>query len=139
MTLDKETRRPRLRTASMLFGVVAASSTAGAATHYALCDREGAPACGNIGQLGREAPPPVEVHAEPAPAPITNTTVTHNAPLISITISTKLVAASAPAKPAVDPLGPDFVIDPIPAKPVVDRAGDFAPGNVMSKGGPRRH
>jgi hypothetical protein len=53
MILAKEICRPRLRTASMLFGVVAAATAAQAATHYALSDRDGAPACGNIGQSGR--------------------------------------------------------------------------------------
>jgi hypothetical protein len=145
MDLEKETRRPRLRTASMLFGMVAVSSAASAATHYALCDREGAPACGNIGQLGRDAAPPPAAPTAPAPPPITNTTVTYNAPLLAITISTKLVAPSAPPADApADPLQtPDAhpfqdVIEPVVARPRVDEAGDPAPGNVMGKGG-RRH
>lgn len=143
MDLEKETKRPRLRAASMLFGVVAVSSGAGAATHYALCDREGAPACGNIGQLGRPAPiaavntPTADVAPPPPPSV---TTVTYNAPLLSITISTKLVA---PAEKSADPLqSPDAhpfqdVIEPVAARPRVDDKGDFAPGNVMRKGGPR--
>jgi hypothetical protein len=143
MDLEKEIRRPRLRAAKMLFGVLAVSSSAGAATHYALCDRKGEPACGNIGQLGRDAPPPAPVVIEPQP--ITNTTVTHNAPLVSITISTQLVAPPPPAPKVTadpsDPLGPEFiepVIEPVVARPVVDAAGDYAPGNVPTKGGSRR-
>jgi hypothetical protein len=139
MDLEKETRRPRLRAAKMLFGVLAVSSSAGAATHYALCDRDGAPACGNIGQLGRDAPPPAPTIIEPQP--ITNTTVTHNAPLVAITISTQLVAPPPPPPKVTadprDPLGPE-VIEPVVARPVVDEAGDYAPGNVPTKGGPRR-
>ena len=141
MDLEKETRRPRLRAARMLFGVMAVSSSAGAATHYALCDRNGEPACGNIGQLGRDAPPPAPPVIEPQP--ITNTTVTHNAPLVAITISTQLIAPPAPKVTAdpQDPLGPEFiepVVQPVVARPVVDEAGDYAPGNVPTKGGPRR-
>ncbi|HTL38565.1 MAG TPA: hypothetical protein VL326_35790 [Kofleriaceae bacterium] len=146
MDLEKETRRPRLRAASMLFGVVAVSSSAGAATHYALCDRDGAPACGNIGQLGRDAPPPappVVVQEPAAPPPITNTTVTYNAPLLAITITTKLVAPADPLQtPSQRPDAHPFedVIEPVAARPVVDEAGDPAPGNVMvGKGGSRRH
>jgi len=138
--LDKETRRPRLgRTASVLFGVVAVSSSAGAATHYALCARDGSPACGNIGQLGRPLPAPSITIATPPPAieqPAPVTTVTYNAPLVQITISTQLVAPPAARTVSPDPgdrLGPEF----IEARPVVDAAGAPAPGNVMRKGGPR--
>jgi len=141
MDLEKQTRRPRLRTVSMLFGVIAVSTSAGAATHYALCDREGAPACGNIGQLGRDAPPPAPPAPAPAPAlepaPPPITTVTYNAPLISITITTKLVAPSDPVQTPSHPF--QDVIEPVVAKPLVDEAGDPAPGNVMhGKGGSRR-
>jgi hypothetical protein len=139
--LEKETKRPRLRAASIVFGMVAVSSSAGALTHYALCDRDGAPACGNIGQLGRDAPPPAPpvVVQEPAPPPITNTTVTYNAPLLAITITTKLVAPAD--KPASDEHPFQDVIEPVVARPVVDEAGVPAPGNVMhGKGGSwRRH
>ena len=144
MDLEKETRRPRLRAAKMLFGVLAVSSSAGAATHYALCDRRGEPACGNIGQLGRDAPPPAPAIIEPQP--ITNTTVTHNAPLIAITISTQLVAPPPPPAPKVtvdprDPLGPEFiepVVQPVVSRPLVDEAGDPMPGNVIHGKGGRR-
>jgi hypothetical protein len=107
------------------------STSASAATHYALCDRDGAPACGNIGQLGREAPPPPAPVVEPA-RPITNTTVTHNAPLVSVTITTKLVAPppSVNAGPR-DPLGPEF-IDTV-ARPLTDLKREYAAGNVMGK------
>jgi hypothetical protein len=130
-SLEKEARRPRLRTASVLFGIAAVSTSASAATHYALCDRDGAPACGNIGQLGREAPPPPAPVVEPA-RPITNTTVTHNAPLVSVTITTKLVAPppSVNAGPR-DPLGPEF-IDTV-ARPLTDLKREYAAGNVMGK------
>lgn len=117
------TTRPRLRTAYMLFGVIATAAATSAATHYALCDRDGAPACGNIGQLGRDAPPP------PAPAPIPNTTITYNAPLLQITITQRLVAAPPQAEqPANVPV----------ASPLADYIDDAAVGNVMTKGG-RRH
>jgi hypothetical protein len=145
MDLEKETRRPRLRAARMLFGVMAVSSSAGAATHYALCDREGAPACGNIGQLGRDAPPPAPtVPTVIEPQPITNTTVTHNAPLIAITISTQLVAPPPTPAPKVtvdpgDPLGPEFIEPTVVKRPLVDEAGDPAPGNVIHGKGGRRH
>lgn len=105
MSLVKETRRPRLRTASMLFGVVAVSSSASAATYFALTDHAGAPACGNIGQRGA-------------------TNVTFNAPLIEVT------TAPADALEHVDPL--QRVDTPV-ARPLVDEGGDPAPGNVMQK------
>ena len=105
MSLVKETRRPRLRTASMLFGVVAVSSSTAAATYVALNDRQGAPACGNIGQRG-----------------VTN--VTFNAPVIEV------MTAPADALEHVDPL--QRVDTPI-ARPLVDDDGAPAPGNVMRK------
>lgn len=83
MSLVKETCRPRMRRASMLFGVVIVSSSAAAATHFALCDREGAPACGNIGQRGA-------------------TNVTFNAPVIEITTAP---ADALVARPLVDDNG----------------------------------
>ena len=86
MKLEKATQRPRLRTATMLFGVITASTAAHVVTHHALSDRDGAPACGNIGQPGR--------------------------PTVQLTIQTPPI---------------------VPARPLVDSAGDPAPGNVMSK------
>lgn len=130
MTIDRETSRPRLRTGHVLFGVLIASAAASAATHYALCDRAGSPACGNIGQAG--SPLPV-----PAPAPINISVVAHTAPLVEITVSQQIVAPRprdlvAPAPTTTTP-GPILDV----ARPITDPFGDPAPGNVMTKGGRR--
>jgi hypothetical protein len=106
--LVKETRPPRLRTASMLFGVVVVSSSAAAATHFALRDRQGDAACGNIGQRG------------------STTTI----------IEMRTAPADAIAHVVDDPLRR---VDPPSdiARPLVDRDGDPAPGNAMTKSPPR--
>lgn len=139
MTLGRETARPRLRAGAMLFGVVVASATSSAAVHYALCDRDGAPACGNIGQAGSRLPAP------PAPAPLAapiTLTVVQTAPLVQVSITQQLVAphvkepVAQPAQPVIDM---DPFIEPVVAKPLTDDTGDYAAGNVMSKGGGRRH
>ena len=46
-----------MKTASILFGLgIAACVTEPREPKYPLCDRDGAPACGNIGQVGRARP-----------------------------------------------------------------------------------
>jgi len=145
MIIDRETAPARLRARYMLFGVIVASAASSIATHYALCDRDGSPACGNIGQAGSPLPPPAlpAAAAPPVAAPLTVTVVAQTAPLVEISISQQLVAprvntpVAQTAQPVVDPLvDPD--IEPVVARPLTDERGDFMPGNVMTKGG-RRH
>ena len=76
-----------MRRVSVLLGVAVVASSAGVATHFALCDRRGEPACGNIGQRGA-------------------TNVTFNAPVIEVATAP---ADALVARPLVDESG-----DPAP-------------------------
>lgn len=60
-TIEQQAVHPHLRSGYLLFGLVAAASAAQVITHYALCDRDGSPACGNIGQTGSTKPPSVSI------------------------------------------------------------------------------
>lgn len=90
-----------MKTATMLLGLVTAACNAPAS--YPLCNGDGTPACGNVGQAGR----PVAAAPRTAPPP----------PVVRV-----LVGASREVPPAV-PVG----------RPLVDREARPACGNVVSK------
>ncbi|MGN6110757.1 MAG: hypothetical protein ACTHU0_36980 [Kofleriaceae bacterium] len=103
------------------FGLLVGACGSGGATQeraaYPLCDRAGAPACGNVGQVGRREAPAVNPPREVRP-PIVQASIEGSAPARGTLLS---------APPASGPA----------ATPLIDRASAPACGNVMSKRGGR--
>jgi hypothetical protein len=60
-TIEQHAVRPRLRRGYLWFGLLAATTATQVVTHYALCNRDGSPACGNIGQAGSLRPITISV------------------------------------------------------------------------------
>jgi hypothetical protein len=117
-----------MKTASLLFGLATACAAA-PEPQYPLCDRSGAPACGNIGQTGRQTA------SVPATAPATGASevgapaADHAAPSMvrAATAVRVLVQASS-----------ELAHARATAVPLVNRQAEVVCGNVMSKGGSRR-
>jgi hypothetical protein len=114
-----------MKTPFLLFGLVTACAAAPAQPQFPLCDHAGAPACGNIGQVGRAA--------QTAPTS-TGTTVARalqlaaEAPVRLVPIATRvLVGASSEIRRAG-----------LTGQPLLDRNNEVVCGNVMNKGGRRR-
>jgi hypothetical protein len=130
---------------TLLFGLATAAAACASppqpSPQYPLCDREGAPACGNIGQVGRASRAPVITEdanavfaAKPADplaakraATAFVTTVAATAQHVIPKITRVLVGASREIT----------TVTPFSA-PLVDHREQVVCGNVMSKGGSRR-
>ena len=134
MKIEQQAAQPRLRKGALLFGLIAATPVVQVVTHYALCDRHGAPACGNIGQLGAVTPPPPPIVVSPESGPVITT---HNAPLVAISFAATLVAPPAEKPAEKQPVAKPPVELPA-ARPIADQTGQVVCGNVMGKGGSRR-
>lgn len=107
-----------MKTASVLFGVLTACAASQPAPSFPLCDHEGAPACGNIGQIGRHAATP-----ERTRPPIVKPTEASAKPqVVNVLLGASVHESSA---------------TPF-ARPLVDNREDVTCGNVMSKGGRHR-
>jgi hypothetical protein len=119
---------------TLLFGLatVAACATAPSQpeVQYPLCDRQGAPACGNIGQVGRAQRAPVitedanAVFASGAARPPATTaapTVTPKPTRVLIGASREMTSGASAVQ-----------------RPLTDEREQMACGNVMTKGGSYR-
>jgi hypothetical protein len=115
-----------MKTASLLLGLATACAAA-PEPQYPLCDRSGAPACGNIGQVGRAISTPASPQAgnmvvhTPAPARAAPSMV-RAATAVRVLVQASSEIAHARAT----------------AVPLVNRQAEVVCGNVMSKGGGRR-
>lgn len=119
-----------MKTAYLLFGLASAACTTQPKPQYPLCDPAGAPACGNIGQVGRTdrpdprgVPRPVAREAAVTFATAVTDTTTHVVPAI-----TRVLVGASREVQRVTPF----------SRPLVDHREDVVCGNVMSKGGSRR-
>lgn len=115
-----------MKTPFLLFGLATACAAAPAEPQYPLCDHAGAPACGNIGQVGRGAP-------DPAASPTTATVlqalnVAAEAPVRLVPIATRVLVGASQEVLRVGLTG----------QPLLDHNEEVVCGNVMTKGGSRR-
>jgi hypothetical protein len=112
-----------MKTASMLFGLLTvACGSSRPEPSYPLCDREGAPACGNVGQVGRTDQPIKNDTPRPHPAPKDLVGAARTVPIVNV-----LLGASSHQTRAM-----------VIGRPLVDHREEVACGNVMTKGGPQR-
>jgi hypothetical protein len=117
-----------MKTASLLFGLATACATA-PEPQYPLCDRNGAPACGNIGQVGRSASTTASTTA--TPANVTTTGAAGHAP-------PSTVVRAATALQVLVQASSEIAHARAAAVPLVNRHAEVVCGNVMGKGGSYR-
>jgi hypothetical protein len=119
---------------TLLFGLVAGCASGPA---YPLCDLGGAPACGNIGQTGRQAPP-TTAPGGPVAGPTASTPVETGEPP---------PVEPAPAAPAAPVPAPVRVLlgasarnegSAVITRPLLGAQQEPVCGNVMGKGSRRR-
>lgn len=123
---------------TLLFGLAttaAACASTSQPQQYPLCDREGAPACGNIGQVGRaERPATLQITRDANVVFARNQTATRavqhvaEAATTVIPTLTRVLVGASRELTTVAPF----------AGPRMDHREQIACGNVMSKGGSRR-
>ena len=111
-----------MKTAHLLFGLATACAASPSPPSYPLCDRAGAPACGNIGQVGRSEQPRVT----PAPARVVAPAPPTQAVAAPTTTQVLLGASSENAPVHVT------------GSPLMNAKEEVVCANVMSKGGSRR-
>jgi hypothetical protein len=114
-----------MKTPVLLFGLVTACAAAPAEPQFPLCDHAGAPACGNIGQVGRTT------QATPSPTGASVTAalrIAAEAPVRLVPIATRVLVGASQEVLRVGLTG----------QPLLDRNKEVVCGNVMSKGGSHR-
>lgn len=115
-----------MKTPFLLFGLATACAAAPAEPQYPLCDHAGAPACGNIGQVGRGAPTNA-----PSPTAATVMQALHVAaemPVRLVPIATRVLVGASQEVLRVG----------LTEQPLLDHNEEVVCGNVMTKGGSRR-
>jgi len=138
-----------MKTAYLLFGLASACASAPTEAQYPLCDHDGAPACGNIGQAGRTAKAPATLARETrstallgGPTPIsTSATGAHESATAvgfagtvmdtsrrMVPVLTRVLVGASSEIQRVSPLH----------RPLADHREQIACGNVMTKGGRTR-
>lgn len=124
-----------MKTAYLLFGLAsAACAPTSPEPQYPLCDDTGAPACGNIGQVGRSEKAPATRVANPeVPAAAGRATATFANAVAETTqhivpVVTRVLVGASREVQRVTPF----------SRPLVDNREQVVCGNVMSKGGGRR-
>jgi hypothetical protein len=114
-----------MKTPALLFGLATACAASPAEPQYPLCDQAGAPACGNIGQVGRTA----QVTPSPTGATMLHALqVAADAPVRLVPVATRVLVGASRAVLRVGLTG----------QPLLDRNKEVVCGNVMGKGGSRR-
>jgi hypothetical protein len=124
-----------MKTASLLFGLATACAAA-PEPQYPLCDRSGAPACGNIGQVGRTASPPASTTASETAS--TPTSITTTAAAGTQHATPPSIARAATAVRVLVQASSEITHARATAVPLVNRSEEVVCGNVMGKGGSRR-
>lgn len=113
-----------MKAAYLLFGL-AATTPAAAEPHQPLCDTAGAPACGNLGQVGRlQTPSPWEL---PDQHELRATTE-----IVASALTTAATRAILPTIRLLFLAQTELMMPPI-KKPHRGRDGQYACGNIMSK------
>lgn len=145
-----------MKTAYLLFGLASAACASTPTPQYPLCDHAGAPACGNIGQVGRSDQTPVRIAAlatrdagtHVVPTPVVDASAVHARPTLTRALAptgrasaahSQVRTARLAAVPTRVLLGASVQEQHVTVlgRPLVDHREDFLAGNVMSKGGPR--
>jgi len=114
-----------MKTPFLLFGLATACAAAPAEPQYPLCDQAGAPACGNIGQVGRGEPTSSSPTSESI---VTALHVAAEAPVRLVPIATRVLVGASQEVLRVGLTG----------QPLLDRNREVVCGNVMTKGGSHR-
>lgn len=150
-----------MKTAYLLFGLASACASAPTEAQYPLCDRDGAPACGNIGQAGRTAKPPATLArvtrgtaqlARPIVEPAPTSTSAASATALAAAHASATGSAIGFAGTVMDTsrrmvpvltrvlVGASSEIQRVSPlhRPLVDHREQVACGNVMTKGGRTR-
>lgn len=127
-----------MKTAFLLFGLAGACvSGQTSETQYPLCGRDGAPACGNIGQVGRDNAPSTtniaratlsQQHAATVGSATGFVTTAADTTRRMVPVLTRVLVGASSEIQRVSPLH----------RPLVDHREDVACGNVMTKSGRSR-
>jgi hypothetical protein len=127
----------------VLFGLVtAACGGTQPEPSYPLCDSRGAPACGNIGQVGRATDARVAHTATPSSANAARTGAIRRVPVVNVTLgaSHEQPRTQAPDRNRLilSARASDNLAIQSGARPLANHREEIVCGNVMGKGSSRR-